>query len=110
MLCLQEGSDYKKLCDSAVYPRIVIAEKSVVVAAAGRSMQSMPVPNNMLGWGAVLLRLLSLFYAFNLPYPQGYDVAMLILQARVLEDDIHDDDQTTEFVKVYDRYAKFLEK
>ena len=62
-------------------------------------------------WEKILTLYMAMFYLFNIPYPEGVDVALLIIQSVVFGDKVHEDDKKNKyFVDAKARYSSFVGK
>jgi hypothetical protein len=86
---------------------MILCGKQVVFAVGGKELDATVTPTNMLGWGKIVVQYMSLYYTFNLEYPQGYDVALSMMQISTVDTQMHKDDVTDIFTKSKKKYDDF---
>lgn len=60
-------------------------------------------------WQHILLAYMATYYIFNIPYPEGADIALLIIQSVVLRDKVHNDDKKNRFfIDAQAKYDSFM--
>jgi hypothetical protein len=103
---LQSDEDINKAVGKVTTPTILRSEGSLLVAVAGKMLQ--PLGGDE--WSKAVIGLLAAYYVFNLPYAVGQDTALLFLQSRVLEDNIHTKDRTPAFKQAMQSFEDYCSR
>ena len=102
-----QNEDINRAVSQAKTPTIIVSKGSAFICA----QQKMIVYLEEAIWDKVFLTYVSMFYLFNLSYPEGADCALLVVQTEVLNDQIHvDDEKNEQFVSARKKYRKFIGK
>lgn len=89
---LQEPKKLNSTVRNQESPRILSCKDQVLFVVGGEILDKLPKPSTLNGWGKVMLTYFSIFYVFRLPYPQGLQTALLVIQKMKIDEDISTQD------------------